>query len=112
MLFIEAPRDEGELAAVAGRFRGRAPLMAIMVEGGLTPLGDEDQLQGLGFSLVIFPGGTVRALAHALQDYFASLKAHGTTRPYRGRMLDFAGFNELIGTPEMLALGRRYEPHA
>ena len=24
-------------------------------------------------------------------------------------MLDFAGINELVGTPEMIALGQRYE---
>jgi len=52
----------------------------------------------------------VRALTHALTDYFASLRQHGTTAPFRNRMLDFAALNELIGTPEMLALGRRYDP--
>jgi hypothetical protein len=25
-------------------------------------------------------------------------------------MFDFAGLNELIGTPEMIALGARYQP--
>ncbi|HXP29447.1 MAG TPA: oxaloacetate decarboxylase [Stellaceae bacterium] len=109
MLFIEAPRSEDELAEIARRFRGRTPVMANMVEGGQTPLKDAAQLQALGFSLVIFPGGTVRALAHALAQYFASLKQHGTTAPWRDRMLDFRGMNELVGTPEMLALGRRYD---
>jgi len=109
MLFIEAPRSEDELAEIARRFMGRTPVMANMVEGGQTPLKDAAQLQALGFSLVIFPGGTVRALAHALAQYFASLKQHGTTAPWRDRMLDFRGMNELVGTPEMLALGRRYD---
>ena len=60
-------------------------------------------------SIAIFPGGTVRALAHALQSYFASLKAHGTTAPYRDSMLDFKGINEIVGTDDMLNIGRRYE---
>ena len=34
---------------------------------------------------------------------------HGTTEPFRARMLDFDGLNALIGTPEMVALGKRYE---
>jgi hypothetical protein len=51
----------------------------------------------------------VRALAHGLSDYLASLKANGTTAPYRDRMLDFRGINDLIGTDEMLAIGKRYE---
>jgi len=51
----------------------------------------------------------VRALARAASEYYASLAAHGTTEPYRARMLDFDGLNGLIGTPEMIALGKRYE---
>jgi 2-methylisocitrate lyase-like PEP mutase family enzyme len=110
MLFVEAPRSADELAGIARRFVGRARLMANMVEGGATPLRDAAQLEALGFSLPIFPGGTVRALAHTLAAYFASLKAHGTTAPFSDRMLDFAGLNTLIGTPEMLAQGKRYDP--
>jgi len=109
MLFIEAPQSDEQLADIARRFKGSAPLMANMVEGGATPLKDAGQLERLGFSLVIFPGGTVRALAHGLMQYFASLKQHGTTKPFADRMLDFKGLNAVIGTPEMLALGRRYE---
>jgi len=112
LLFIEAPRSDAELAEICARFRGRAPLMANMVEGGQTPPKEVGELEKLGFSLVIFPGGTVRALAHALQSYFASLRQHGSTQPWRDRMLDFDGLNAVIGTPEMLALGRRYDEEA
>jgi len=112
LLFIEAPRSDAELAEICARFRGRAPLMANMVEGGQTPPKEAGELEKLGFSLVIFPGGTVRALAHALQSYFASLRQHGSTQPWRDRMLDFDGLNAVIGTPEMLALGRRYDEEA
>jgi 2-methylisocitrate lyase-like PEP mutase family enzyme len=112
MLFVEAPRNAAELAGIAARFGGRIPLMANMVEGGATPLRDAAQLEALGFSLVIFPGGTVRAAARLMQEYFASLAAHGTTAPFRDRMLDFRGLNEIIGTAEMLALGKRYDDSA
>ena len=44
-----------------------------------------------------------------LQDYYASLAASGSTAAWRDRMLDFDGLNALIGTPELLAAGRRYE---
>lgn len=109
VLFVEAPTSEAELHAIATRFKGRVPLLANMVEGGATPIRSAEQLQGLGFSIAIFPGGTVRALVHALQGYFASLHAHGTTAPYRDRMLDLQGLNALLGTPEMIALGQRYQ---
>jgi hypothetical protein len=48
-------------------------------------------------------------VAHALQGYFASLAAHGSTAPWRERMLDFDGLNALLGTPELLTRGREYE---
>jgi 2-methylisocitrate lyase-like PEP mutase family enzyme len=109
VLFVEAPRSREELGTIAARFRGSVPLLANMIEGGKTPLMDAGTLQQLGYSIAIFPGGTVRALAHALGEYFASLKAHGTTAPFRDRMLDFDGINDLVGTADMLDTGRRYE---
>lgn len=110
MLFVEAPRSPDELAAVCRRFGGRVPLMANMVEGGATPLSDANALGALGYSLVIFPGGLARAFGHMARDYFQSLRRHGTTAPYRERMLDFDALNALIGTPDLLATGRRYDP--
>jgi 2-methylisocitrate lyase-like PEP mutase family enzyme len=110
VIFVEAPRDRAQLAAIAQRFAGRRPVMANMVEGGSTPILSAAELQAFGFQLVIFPGGTVRALAFALQDYFANLKAHGTTTPFKDRMLDFKGINRLIGTDEFLARGKTYDP--
>jgi 2-methylisocitrate lyase-like PEP mutase family enzyme len=109
MLFVEAPRNAAELAGIARRFHGRVPLMANMVEGGATPITDAAQLQELGFAFVIFPGGTVRALAKLLDEYFASLKTHGTTAPFRDRMLDFNGLNQLLGTTELLERGKAYD---
>jgi len=108
-LFIEAPQSEEQLAAVTARFKGRAPLMANMVEGGATPLRTATDLEAMGFSLVIFPGGIVRALAKTAEEYYASLRAHGSNRPFAERMFDFAGLNARVGTEEMLAAGRRYD---
>lgn len=108
LLFVEAPASREQLAAVASRFGDRLPVMANMVEGGKTPMLSAAELQALGYRLVIFPGGTARALAFALRDYLASLKAHGTTDPYRDRMLDFAGLNGLLGTDSFRERGKRY----
>lgn len=108
-LFIEALRTPQDMDAACARFAHRVPLLANMVEGGRTPVQSADELGARGFRLVIFPGGTARAVAHTLQGYYASLAAHGSTAPWRDRMLDFDGLNALIGTPELLARGRRYE---
>jgi 2-methylisocitrate lyase-like PEP mutase family enzyme len=110
MLFVEAPKTPDDLSRVVKALGGKAPLMANMVEGGKTPLLPAAELDAMGFALVIFPGGIVRALGRMAGDYYASLAAHGTSEPFRDRMLDFNGLNDLIGTPEMLTLGKRYEP--
>ncbi|KOF52375.1 MULTISPECIES: isocitrate lyase/PEP mutase family protein [unclassified Achromobacter] len=108
-LFIEALRTPEQLDAACARFAGRIPLLANMVEGGQTPVESAQALAGRGFRIVIFPGGASRAVAHALQAYYGSLRRHGTTAPWRERMLDFDGLNALIGTPELLQAGKRYE---
>ena len=109
VLFVEAPRTRDDLARVASRLGAGVPLLANMVEGGKTPPLSAAELEAIGFSLVIFPGGIVRALARTAGEYYASLAKQGTTEPFRSRMLDLEGLNTLIGTPEMMALGKRYE---
>ena len=109
MLFVEAPKAREELANIVKQVGRTLPLMANMVEGGKTPMMSASELEALGFSLVIFPGGIVRTLAKTAVDYYASLAAHGTTQPFRDRMFDFDTLNVLLGTPEMIEHGKRYE---
>ena len=109
ILFIEAPESRTQQEAVTEHFGPRVPVMANMVEGGATPMTRAGDLESLGYSLVIFPGGIVRALARTAQDYYASLREHGSNAPFADRMFDFDGLNARIGTGEMLADGARYE---
>lgn len=108
-LFIEALRTPEQMRAACERYAARVPLLANMVEGGKTPVQSAEALTELGFRIVIFPGGTARAVARTLQGYYASLRRHGTTAPWRDGMLDFDGLNAVIGTPELLARGKAYE---
>ena len=107
-LFIEALRTPADMDTACARFAQRVPLLANMVEGGKTPVQSAAELGARGFRIVIFPGGTARAVAHTLQGYYASLAAHGSTGPWRDRMLDFDGLNAVIGTPALLAQGQQY----
>lgn len=108
VLFVEAPRSANEMAAITGRFGGQLPLLANMVEGGATPVQSAKDLEAAGFSIAIFPGGIVRALAHAAGAYYSSLKANGSNMPFKDRMYDFDGLNAVIGTDAMLESGARY----
>lgn len=109
ILFVEAPASGRELAAIPAALGSIAPLMANMVEGGLTPLHSTSELEGFGYQLVIFPGAVVRMIAWAASELYTTLIAEGSTGSLVGRMHDFDGLNAAIGTPEMLARGKSYE---
>ena len=108
-LFIEAPRSAVELQKIGDQFAGRVPLIANMVEGGATPVLDAQSLEAMGFDIVIFPGGIVRALTRTAQDYYDSLHKSGSNAPFADRMFDFDGLNEAIGTAEFLSLGEKFD---
>lgn len=109
-LFIEAVRTPENMNTACQQFAHRVPMLANMVEGGKTPVQSADVLAQRGYKIVIFPGGTARAVAHTLQGYYASLHLHQTTQPWQNRMLDFESLNTVIGTPELLAQGQLYQP--
>ena len=79
-------------------------------ECGSTPIKNADELQSIGYSIVIFPGGLIRAFTHMALEYFDSLKKHGSNEPFYSRMLDFKELNELLGTDEIIDIGKKYDP--
>ena len=109
VLFVEALTSSGQMRLVNERFSPRIPLMANMVEGGKTPLMSSQELEEIGYSLVIFPGGYVRATAKLATRYFESLKKNGTTEPFLEEMLNFNQLQSLLGTDEILNQGKGYE---
>lgn len=109
LIFLDALRTAEQMKQALASLKGVAPLMANMVEGGKTPTRTAAELEGMGFALVIFPGGIVRALAAQARDYYAGLMANGTNAGFADRMLDFDGLNDIIGTADMLAAGKRYD---
>ncbi|MGI9481252.1 MAG: isocitrate lyase/PEP mutase family protein [Hyphomicrobiales bacterium] len=109
VLFVEAPQNIEQMRELTARLGGKAPLLANMVEGSKTPLMSAKELQELGYSMVIFPAGLVRAQARLTSEFFEVLISAGTTEPFKDRMLDFSGVNALIGTDELLSLGKKYE---
>lgn len=109
ILFIESPRTREELAAIGEQFGRRIPVLANMVEGGNTPITNPDDLAQLGYRIAIFPGGLARAMLRQARAYFASLKQHGTNKPFAERMADFNELNTAIGLPQILAESDKYK---
>ena len=109
ILFIEAPQSLEEMQKITATFGADIPLLANMVEGGKTPIHTANDLEQLGYKMVIFPGGAVRAIALHLQAYYQGLLKEGSNNKFSEKMLDFDGLNEVIGTKELLELGKKYK---
>jgi len=110
LIFVEAPRDPASLEALPGRVA--APLVANMVEGGLTPLRSAADLQAMGYRVVLFANTALRVAAAAVRDAFAELRTSGDTRGLLDRMLAWQERQALVGLPELETLAARYDEEA
>jgi len=105
-LFVEAPTSEEDLARVAGELAGVAPLVFNWAEGGRTPPLPLARIAELGFSLVLFPIGTVLAATAGIRALLAGLREDGV--PRLAGLPAFDEFTDLIGLPEVQELEQRY----
>jgi len=112
ILFVEAVRSVQQMRELTRSLGSVVPLVANMVEGGLTPILSVQELTEIGFRLVISPGALVRAVIPAAEAFLASLKASGSSRPSMHQMTDLMGVNHRIGLDAMLELAASYEDRA
>jgi len=108
LLFVEAPTSEEDIARVAKELRGVAPLVFNWAEGGRTPPLSLERIGELGFSLVIYPIGTLLAATAGMRALLATLKAEGTPVSALPDLPAFDEFTDLIGLPEIQRLERRF----
>ena len=103
-LFVEAPQSVDELARVAEALP--APLVANMVERGVTPHLSRSELRDLGFALIVCPLAALYAATRAVTDVLTELRDEETTSGAYDRMVTFDEFNALVN------LDARYEDEA
>lgn len=105
--FIEAPDSLDQLKAIAKQVP--APLAANMLERGVTPLLNREELRELGYALVVCPLAGIYAAARAMKAIYAELRAKGTTRDALDKLITFDEFHELVGLEEKYALDAKYK---
>jgi 2-methylisocitrate lyase-like PEP mutase family enzyme len=79
-------------------------------EGGRTPPIPLARIAELGFSLVLFPIGTLLAATAGIRALLATLRADGTAQAAMAELPTFDGFTDLIGLPEIRTLEDRFGP--
>lgn len=96
VIFIESPQSVEEMERVGKAFKGM-PLLANMVEGGLTPVLPVAELERVGYSLAIYPGTGFLAMGAALRQVYDHILKTGSSVGAPVPLDDFKEFSKLMG---------------
>ncbi|MGY1986860.1 oxaloacetate decarboxylase [Blastococcus sp. SYSU DS0669] len=108
VLFVEAPTSAEDIARVAEELRGTAPLLFNWAEGGRTPPLTYQRIAELGFSLVLYPIGTLLAATAGMRSLLDVLKRDGVPTSALDALPSFGEFTDLVGLPEIQELEQRF----
>ena len=105
VIFVEAPRSVEELKKVADEID--APLVANMIEDGVTPNLSANELLKLGYQIAVFPLSAIYGATFAMRKVLTELKNTGTTKDARNIMVTFKDFNQFMNLDHFVDLERR-----
>lgn len=106
VIFVEAPLTLKELREVPSKID--APLVANMIEQGITPNLSSHELKKLGYKIAVFPLSGLYSATFALRYVFTELMQTGSTKRSQRRMVTFDDFNRLVGLSEYMSLAKEY----
>jgi carboxyvinyl-carboxyphosphonate phosphorylmutase len=106
VIFVEAPTSIQELKKVADEID--APLVANMIEDGVTPNLPASELLKLGYRVAVYPLSGLYSATYAMREVFEELKKSGATKQTRKMMVTFKDFNRFIDLQKYTDLEKRY----
>jgi carboxyvinyl-carboxyphosphonate phosphorylmutase len=106
VIFVEAPRSVEELKKVANEID--APLVANMIEDGVTPNLSASELLQIGYRIAVFPLSALYSATFAMRQVLTELKNTGATKEARNIMVTFKDFNEFMDLDHFRDLEKRY----
>jgi carboxyvinyl-carboxyphosphonate phosphorylmutase len=106
VIFIEAPKTIDQMELIAKEIK--APLLANMIEEGITPNLTADQLRKMGFKMVVFPLSALYSATFAIKQTLQTLKKTGTTKELKNKMITFQEFNDLVNLSAYSKLEKKY----
>jgi 2-methylisocitrate lyase-like PEP mutase family enzyme len=105
-LFVEAPQSVEELEQIARELP--PPLVANMIERGVTPHLTRAELKELGYHLIVCPLAALYAATKAATRVLTELKAKETTAALYDELVTFEEFGELVELEKRYADESRY----
>jgi carboxyvinyl-carboxyphosphonate phosphorylmutase len=106
VIFVEAPRSIEELRKVANEID--APLVANMIEDGITPTLPAKELLALGYRIAVFPLSTLYAATYAMRQVLTELKNTGGTKRSHKMMVTFKDFNRFVDLDKYMDLEKQF----
>lgn len=106
IVFVEAPHSVEDMRKVSEQIS--APLVANMIEEGVTPNLTSTELKELGFQIALFPLSGLYSATFALYNTFKTLKQTGTTKTVKDTMIKFKEFNDLVQLDKYMSMEKKY----
>jgi methylisocitrate lyase len=106
-VFIEAPESKAEMQEISRQVPG--PLVANMLERGVTPLMGPKELKELGFDLIVWPLAPLYSVAKSLTGVYTTLRRDGSTMAILDQLMPFDDFNDIVGLNQKYALDAKYK---
>lgn len=106
VIFIEAPKTLEEMKRITEEIN--APLLANMIEEGATPNLSSQELEKLGFRMVVFPLSALYSSTYAIKNVLSSLKQTGMTYNLKNEMITFNEFNEFVNLTKYNKMEEKY----
>jgi 2-methylisocitrate lyase-like PEP mutase family enzyme len=100
--FIEAPESRAELERIPRQVRH--PLLVNMLSGGATPILPVEELQRLGYKIVVCPIESLLVFGTAMRRLIDALLTRGRCDLPAAEMMTFAEVKKLLGLDEILGL--------
>ena len=105
MLFVEAP-GPAQLPLIQPKLA--TPLLYNMASSGKTPFLGREEIERLGFKLIIYPNWIMLAAIRAANHVLTTLKETGSIASLTEEVANFREFFDLMGMPEVQAMEARY----
>ena len=106
VVFVEAPQSFEEMKKIGKEIK--APLVANMIEGGATPLKSAEELDKIGFKIILYPLSVLYANTFATMNILRELKNSGNTKKYKQKLVNFDQFNDIVELPKFKKMEKKY----
>jgi 2-methylisocitrate lyase-like PEP mutase family enzyme len=106
MTFVEAPRSKEQIADIPKRLP--VPQLINIVAGGLTPMIPRDELESMGYAMVLYANAALQASIAGMQKVLGQLKERGSLAGMANELASFEERQRLVQKPHFDALEKKY----